>query len=701
MDEPRFNIKQLQELGSAWMDRIKRSEDREDKWLKDAAAAETAYLCGQEAENSANEGDVPEFNILHSNVETIVPSIYNSTPAPDIRPRHNARDEMGRQTSNVFERAIATQVDDNRLDSEIEASAQDAFMAGRGVVRVKFDAQVSETSVTGEIVEYEVVSWRDYREGPAKRWKAVPWVAYRHCISQEDMDAIEDADIRGVYMSDETYTEAENKELDVDVWEIWDKERKQVVFVIADNMKVIKVEDDPLGLSGFFPQTEPVQPISGTGKRTPVCPYKVYKTLADELDKITRRINAIVSGLKVRGGVPGNAESLEELAQAGDNELIPIANVEGLVAQGGLEKAVIWWPVEKAIVVLRELYVQRDQTKQTIYEITGISDIIRGQGNAAETATAQQIKTEWGSLRIKKMQRLIERQVRDLFKITAEIIAQHFTAETLQKVSGIEITPEMQAFVQRPLDHYRIDVESDSTIRADVSRNQSVMAEFLQGTAQFMSAMAPVVQGRPEALPVVVTMYAAFARQFNLGKDAEDALEGLIEMAQNAPPEPDTNPEADAQAAEMALKEREIAKGEQEAAERMQLDREQFEHQKQVDFAQIQHSQQTEAAKFALERQKESTASIFRRDEMDMAKREKGLITNQGEDAMTTFSAQLQEIVQAAVAESTKVIIAAQQQQAEALQAGQQQIAQALSAPKELIRDESGRPVGVRPATIN
>ena len=58
---------------------------------------------------------------------------------------------------------------------------------------------------------------------------------------------------------------------------------------------------------------------------------------------------------------------------------------------------------ETAAAVLNFLYQQREQSKQAIYEITGISDIVRGASHSSETATAQQIKTEWGSLRIKKI----------------------------------------------------------------------------------------------------------------------------------------------------------------------------------------------------------------------------------------------------------------------------------------------------------
>lgn len=572
-DTKPLDAKALQEIGAKWIERIRASETRKDesRWLKDAEAAESQYLCGQ---TSTEDNDLTTFNILHANVETIVPSIYNSTPAPDIRPRHSNKDPQAEFVCNVYERAIAAQIDDSRLNKEIEASAQDAYTAGRGIVRVKFDADIEEGEpvdddnlgqeaigpfVTNERIIYENVSWNDYREGPAKRWSQVPWVAYRHTISTQEMDRLTDEDYRKAYAEDKTkVTTSDDEELDQDVWEIWCKESRSVYFVANDTCKVLNIAPDPLKLTGFFPMAEPVQPITGTGKRTPVCPYRVYKVLADELDRLTVRINGIIKGLRVRGAIAADAADIENLADAAENTLVPIANLEGLAAAGGMDKAIIWWPVEKAIEVLRELYVAREATKQTIYEVTGISDIIRGEGDASETATAQNIKTQWGSLRIKKMQRSIERQVRDLFVISAEIISQHFSLPTLSKMTGLQIPPEAAQLLQRPLDSYRIDVESDSTVRADLTRMRGEMSNFLQGTAQFFGTMGPLVQQTPAAAGPVAQIYSSFARQFALGKQAEDAIDQLTQLAQQAAENPPPNPEAEAKKAEMELKGQEL-----------------------------------------------------------------------------------------------------------------------------------------------
>lgn len=562
-DQTEYSRDDLDRIGEKWIEKIRQSEKRDKDWMDAAEKAEAAYS----ADVSGGQG-VADFNILHSNVETIVPSIFNSTPIPEVRERNGGEDPVAKEASNIFERAIAMLIDDSRLDTEIEQQAQDAFMAGRGVVRIKFDADEQEQPpiayvdpVTGEEWEetqppivlnerivFEVVSWRDYREGPAKRWSAVPWVAYRHEVTEEERERLENPD----YPRDESADPDEAKECTI--WEIWCKETGRVYFVVDSTHKVLDIKDDPLGLKGFFPQCQPVQPITLTGKRTPVCPYTVYLKLAEELDIATKRINKITKGLKVRGGAAIGAEAIEAIMEADDNQIAILADIEGLGALGGLEKAIMWWPIEKAVAVLQQLYVQREQTKQAIYEITGISDIIRGQGAASESATAQQIKTEWGSLRVKKMQRMIERQVRDLFVLSAEVISQHFSFETLTKMTGVKITEEVAAILNKPLDHYRIDVETNSTIRANQSRNREEMSSFLRGTAEFFSTMAPIVAQAPQAAGPLAKMYAAFAGQFSLGKSAEDALDQFVKMAEQAAKQPQPNPEAEAQKAEMQMK---------------------------------------------------------------------------------------------------------------------------------------------------
>jgi hypothetical protein len=695
-EKPAYTREDLDKLGAKWLERIAAADKREEKWVESAEAAEKAFLAGCD---DSETGEVPEFNIVHSNVETIVPSIYNSAGKPDIRPRHNNRDPVAKTVADIYERAIMALIDDSRMDAEVEQCAQDVFVAGRGVVRMKFDADVDAMGVvTNERVEYEVVSWRDFRMGPAARWKEVPWVAFRHCIAQEVMEKIEDPELAQIQRDPDA--KADDSKDDVHIWEIWCKETGNVYFIVDETHKVLSIKPDPLKLSGFFPCATPVQPITATGKMTPVCPYEVYKTLAEELDMITRRIRGLTEVLKAKGAIAGDNGDLDELADADDGDIVPLSDMENIMAQGGLEKAIMWWPIDRIIQVIRELNVQREQTKQAIYEITGISDIIRGQGAASETATAQQIKTQWGSLRIKKMQRMIERLVRELFVKTAELISLHFSPETLQKLSGLQIPQEALPLLQQPLDHYRIDVESNSTIQADLERGREEMSAFLQGTGAYFAAMAPVVQSSPKAGEPVAEIYGAFAKQFNLGKTAEDALDKLVEMAKELAANPPPNPEAQKAEAEMQAKQADMQMKVQEKQAEFGLKQQELQQSGQISQAELALKERELALKereIALQEAQIAVESMRVQGE-NAAKQ--GEMAGQAAELATVIAGPLQQ----ALAPLMQMVMASTEKQAADTQQMMQAIAAmaaAMSAPKEIVRDETGRAMGVRSAMVN
>lgn len=708
----------LRKLGEKWMERIRAAEKREKHWADEAEAAETAYLSDR---NNGTQGKVYDFNILHSNIETMVPAVFNSAPVPDVRERFrtgptNPETSAAYQLARVIERTITVQVDDGALEREMASMTQDALLSGRGVLRIRFDADevepetqpdVFDTDEAGgdyeespalanERVNFEAVGWRNFRMGPATRWENVPWVAFRHCLPWEQVDGMQDETIKAKLATgaDKLRPEIE-ADADTYIWEIWCRETGRVYMIVEASAELLSAIDDPMGLSGFFPVVRPVQPISVTDSLCPVVPFSIYKKLADELETITRRISAITAGLKVRGLFVGSVADIDQLAQADDNTLVPVANVEGFAATGGLEKAIAWWPVEKAITVLRELYGAREQCKSMIYEVTGISDIVRGQGNANETATAQEIKSQWGSLRIRKLQKQIEGCAREIFILCAEVITSKFSPQTLQRMSGIEITPEIASMLGQPLDSYRIDVESDSTVRADLSRRKGEMGEFLNGTAQFFSTMAPLIQQDRQFAPLAAEIFGAFARQFNLGKQVEDALEQMTQMAKQAgqqPAQEGPTPEQLALQAEMQAKEAELALKREEMAAKAGIEREklQIEVQKmQADLMLAREKLQMDAAgksaEIALKREGKGAETMVRVGGND-----------EGIDGMMQGLAALLATLQQgqqAQSEASAVQTAALVQE---IQRGNAMVVSAMMAPKELVRDQAGKPVGVR-----
>jgi hypothetical protein len=654
----------LRKQGAKWLERVDAAGKHEKTWLDDAKKAVQAYTGETENNGTSVTTDATgkyDFNILFSNVETIVPAVINSSPVPDIRRRFSDPDPVARVVSDILERAIRVQVDDSRLQVEMEAAAQDSFLAGRGLVRLRFSSDIvggeptdeeiedaaedssggqdgdetgmsqtdvqpsylDETEVAGaqagdgeaqgspivepleslanERIGFEAVSWIDYRHGPAKRWADRPWDAFRFCIPREDEDKSFDATLIGEQLTERDAIERKSGGDDELVgWEIWDKDSRKVIF-IDDAGVVLKIIDDPLGLSGFFCIPAPMQPIEINGRLMPVNPFSVYRRLADDLDEAVRRKNVLIRAMKAKGWYAISEADMTNVLNLEDNEFAPIKDAEIWAQNGGIEAAVAFWPFEKFIAAIQQLDSAINIYKQWIYEITGISDIVRGASNAKETLGAQEIKSQWGSLRIQKMQRMMERCARDLFVMMAEIIPAKFSPKTLEEMTGIPIlptptdTPEqvqqkaaVRELLKRKLSsYYRIDVESDSTVRADLTRQKQEVAEFLQGAASYFQAVAPLVQQGALPADAAVEIFAANARMFNLGRTVEDTLEQMVstakakaQQAQGQPAGQEPTPEqqaataknaADAQKTQLANQatQQSMAQSQQEFAQKM------------------------------------------------------------------------------------------------------------------------------------
>lgn len=609
------------EFVRSWMDAIELSSKEEEKWRKRATEAVQIYRSG----DKSGENKDRTFNILYSNIETTIPAIYNSVPIPDVRRRFSDDDPVGKEVSDIIERSISYSTDSYDFDAVMRAVVQDMELPGRGASRIRWKPYLDEAEETKvyEEATCEHVQWQQFRRGPGKTWADVPWIAFELFLGREELVKLSpqfgnqinlDCNVDGVKEKNDG-TNVKEIFKRARVWEIWDKDSRKVIF-LAESKKdaPIRVEDDPLQLTGFFPVPRPLYGLETTDNLTPIVPYDMYRSQAQELETVSERIMALTSALQAKGAYDGRLVEIGRLANASDNDLVAIENAMSYAEKGGLEKAIFFFPIEVIAVVLEKLYVQRDQIKQVIYEQTGIADILRGATDPNETLGAQKIKSEWGSLRIQRKQMEVQRYARDLFRMKAELVATKFDWQTISMMTGLQYPTEQakkeaqarlqqmaaqaQMTGQQPqqppkevldmlskpsleevdkvlrndtMRGFRIDVESDSTIRADMTRNQQMMTQFLSGTAEFMSAVGPaVVQGFFPA-DIAVEVFTAFARNFRLGKQAEDALDRLADQAKKAaqePPKEDPKAQAEKlklegerekQAMDMKAKEAEIA----------------------------------------------------------------------------------------------------------------------------------------------
>jgi hypothetical protein len=563
-----------------WLAEIAVADKSEHDWRKESETLWELYEGGRKKAHA--------FNVFWSNTDTLAPALYNSTPQPDVRRRFRDADPLGKAVSQVMERALAYEVDSYDLDASMASAVLDVLVTGRGVARVAYEPRIvgGETQpteqpaqpvqperVTDRAVRVEVVQWDYFRRGPGKRWDEVPWIAFRHDFTQ-DMAAEKFGDELAQAL---TYTEGKDTEAVEDkqsreifktvmVWEIWDRDTRQAHFIApCYKDKPLLTAPDPLHLSGFFPLPRPMYAVPTTRSLVPIPLYKLYEEQAKELDKISTRINKIVDAMKVRGAYSANMNEVANILSAGENEMIAVANISEIASVGGLDNAIWMMPIDKLKAVLDGLYVARNEIKQTIYELTGLSDIIRGSTDATETASAQKLKSQWGTMRLQKMQREVQRFVRDLFRIKAEIIAEQYPPETLAQITNLQFPtaqdqaqaqqiamqaqqmgqpppPEVEAALSKPswerigqvlrsdkLREYRVDVETDSTVADTIDRDMTGLKEVVGSVGEVLQGVSlglPVEVGREIALSIV--------RRARMGHAVEDALEGFSPPAPGA-----------------------------------------------------------------------------------------------------------------------------------------------------------------------
>jgi len=204
--------------------------------------------------------------------------------------------------------------------------------------------------------------------------------------------------------------------------------------------------------------------------------------------------------------------------------------------------------------------------------------------------------------------------------------------KTAKAIPWEDIVEVLRGGVSR---QYRIDIETDSTVRGEVRQQQETIGLFLDGTAKFFESMFPIVQAGAMPPDVAVDLYSAFARVFRLGKQAEDALSRFGQAAQEAaknpqPPAPDPEMlklemEAKSREQELQFKQAEAQQGaaleqqkmgleqqraqaeqvmaQQKAEQEMALKQQEIEAKMRLEEQKLAHQQKLEETKLASEQQ--------------------------------------------------------------------------------------------------
>ena len=627
-----------------WRNEITQYEKTTEKWYSRAKRVVERYLDERGVqENGLEINQASRYNILWSNVETIFPAAYAKPPKPEVLRRFNDRDPAGRLASLILERCLDYEIEKYPdFDAGIQNALLDRLLPGRGVAWVRYEPVFGENVMITDdqketVEEYlqtecspvDYIHWKDFGHCVARTWEEVPAVWRKVYLSKDQLKSrfgklarkrgYKISDIPVDYSPSEFKDKSEGRQFKrACIYEIWSKKDKKVYWFNKNVEEYLDEQSDPLQLDQFFPCPKPLYSTTGTGSLVPVPDFLQYQDQARELDIVTQRIDKLSEAVKVVGVYDASQDGVKRMLNEGvNNTLIPVDTWAMFAEKGGLKGVIDWMPLDTVMGALETLYQAREQIKTVIYEITGLSDIIRGSSDARETLGAQQIKSQWGSIRIRRLQTSIAQFARDLLRIKAEIICNFYSDQTIIDMSGAALLSEHdQASIPQAIQllrdsvtrDFRIDIQTDSMVEMDQQAEQQARVEFLTATGTFLEKALPVIQAVPEMGNLMGEMLMFGVRGFKAGKTMEGVFDDTVEQIKNAPEKQD--PEAQAAQMEMQAEQARQQAEQQKMAQEQQIAQETAQREKEQAILNFQLEQERMAA----EREKMNMDMVLARE---------------------------------------------------------------------------------------
>lgn len=741
------NAKKQAAFVQFWLDQLDGYDQEFKRWEKRSERIVKRYRDERQEKSDGSPDYNFKFNALWSNVQTLSPAVYKKAPDPVVDRRYLDKDRIARYASMILERSLEVTVEECGFHQATRMAVLDYLLPGRGIIWNRYeptygapvepgptanddegqatpaaarsskdeDGENPEPAeaprpVTWEKVYQDYVGWKNFRHSPAATWEEVWWVAKREFMTRRELrtrwpDAKDPqsgkriADL--IPLQDQTFKDWNDGGKDkpkkatktAAVWEIWDKNNREVVFV-AEGYPQAALERtaDPLGLMNFWPCAKPLYATTTNDTLVPVPDYVEYQDQAEELDSLAARIKALTDAVRVNGVYDASIPELKRILQEGaDNRLIAVAKWSEFAQKGGLDSCVDFLPLKDIVEALVKLQETFEITKRRMDEITGISDIVRGQSSGAtKTATEQRIKGQFATLRLEDRQAEVARFCRDNLAIAAEIISEQFSPEILAEMTGMipfieeELKSDMQvappptqpgmghnggpamqqpdpALIQQQIKQaaqqmfmqavellkndkmrtFRIDIETDSTVAIDKQAEKEAVVEMFTALGGFLEKSAMIGQAIPEFVPALGQSLMFAFRRFGVGRDVEGAWEQATDKiaqkvkAMEGQPKPPSPEEVKAQA----------------EAQKQQMETQRAQMEAQIDQQKAQQDFALEQEKAKLEIEKEQMKLQLERERLQM-EREKMGMQLQGEQQKQALQAQSMQQKAAIEAES-------------------------------------------------
>lgn len=557
-----------------------------------------------------------------------------------------AKDPTDRIAALTCQRLANFLIETSRFDEAMELCRDDWLVPGRGTCRVMYHAdfekkqsinpetKLPEVNDLGEPVMVEVKSkesvkvrhwpWARVMYSPANTWDEVlqkGWIAFENPLTKKEIRDRFDKDddegggnrisefmnypidglkggVKGNGGSESTGWEPDKSSETSDeasasahdqciVFEIWDKATGRVIWWSPHYQEdILDQSEDPLGLEDFFNCPKPLLAVTKNGMLTPRPDTAFYRARAAEVDVATRKLADILKAISLSGAYPGKMNAELKTLLNGKNKMIPIEEWIAFIEKGGTAGIIQWLPLDQFITAAQALISMREQAKQALYEVSGVSDIVRGQSDPNETLGAQQIKGNYANLRLRDKQGKMHKFARSTIRIMVEIAVEHFDTKTIMDIVNIEL-PETeqklqmmnqaveqskmqysaaaqaaQAAGQKPPPEpsipffeqtswervheslrndmtrkFSLSIETNGTILEDAEEDKKQRVEFLQAFSSMAESLFPMAQSGILDMKVIKELLLFAVRGFPKSRTLEGMLESLPDTINTEPKE--------------------------------------------------------------------------------------------------------------------------------------------------------------------
>lgn len=553
-----------------WLKEIQRFKDERQHFTKQAILANKTYQGKSEL-----DGVTRKINCFWSYIQTVLPAFYSAMPAIEVKQRKKVGNLGHTVGSIILERNIDYAIKECFPFSKVAYDSILQFLiAGQGVLWARYDSTIGtkemeymedEEQEDGSIMPVSGMQEVEYKEQEKAILESLSHhdFMYQVCTNQSDIEWKG----RRAYLTKEKVREKFGKDLadkvsyhvkpidstsynDRDVYEgkaefkeIWCRESGKVYWLSSTKEEeLIESGDPPLKLESFFPCSviDSYLPLDSV---MPMSDFSQNQDIILEIERLTTRKHHAIQSIRYNATYDPILGDLVKDIFGADYKMIPNPNWTAYSKTGGMAGGINFFDPAPYVSAVQFLSQEITNQLTRFYENTGASDLIRGATSPLETATAQQLKSNYSSLRFSVRQKQVYEFFNGGMNLLGEIIAENFSPEKMievadpedlmQKYPEVDLMAVTEMLKSDERRRYRIEITSDSLTQLDERQDRQERLDFVQSAGGFLGQMKDLITQTPATLPLASNMLTFVLKSYKAGKELEGQFQSSFQqMAQ-------------------------------------------------------------------------------------------------------------------------------------------------------------------------